>query len=103
LQKNKIKILKIGFMNANFPCDCPACRTPLKVKCLKCENCDTEVSGLFTLPVLARLQIDSQEFILQFVKSSGSLKDMAKYLGLSYPTVRNLLDEIIQKIKSYEN
>ncbi|MDR1611105.1 MAG: DUF2089 domain-containing protein [Candidatus Symbiothrix sp.] len=90
-------------MNTNFPCDCPSCRTPLKVKCLKCENCDTEVNGLFTLPVLARLPIDNQEFILQFVKSSGSLKDMAKYLGLSYPTVRNLLDEIIQKIKSYES
>jgi hypothetical protein len=90
-------------MNTNLPCDCPACRMSLKVKCLKCENCGTEVNGLFMLPVLARLPLDNQEFILQFVKSSGSLKDMAKYLGLSYPTVRNILDEIIQKIKSYEN
>jgi hypothetical protein len=60
------------------------------------------VSGLYDLPVLARLSSDDQSFILQFVKSSGSLKDMAKHLGLSYPTVRNLLDEIIKKINTYE-
>jgi len=74
----------------------------LKVKSLKCENCGTEVSGLYDLPVLAQLSVEEQDFILKFVKSSGSLKDMAKQLGLSYPTVRNLLDDIIEKINSYE-
>jgi hypothetical protein len=87
----------------NLPCTCPACRKQLKVKCLKCESCGTEVSGLYDLPVLARLSSDDQDFILHFVKSSGSLKDMAKHLGLSYPTVRNLLDEIIKKINTYED
>jgi hypothetical protein len=70
------------------------------VKSLKCETCQTEVSGLFNLPALARLSPDDQQFVLQFVKSSGSLKDMAKYLDLSYPTVRNLLDDIIERIKN---
>jgi hypothetical protein len=70
---------------------------------LKCETCGTEVNGLYDLPVLARLSNDDQEFILQFVKNSGSLKEMAKHLALSYPTVRNLLDEIIQKINRYEH
>jgi hypothetical protein len=54
------------------------------------------------LPALARLSVEDQDFILKFVKNSGSLKDMAKDLRLSYPTVRNLLDEIINKIKVYE-
>ena len=58
----------------------------------------TEVSGMFDLPALARLSPDDQQFVLQFVKCSGSIKDMAKYLKLSYPTVRNLLDDIIEKI-----
>jgi hypothetical protein len=53
---------------------------------------------LYPLPVLARLSTEEQDFILRFVKSSGSLKDMAKQLSLSYPTVRNLLDDIIKKI-----
>jgi hypothetical protein len=70
---------------------------------MKCETCGTEVSGSYPLPVLIRLSAEDQVFILQFVKSSGSLKEMAHYLKLSYPTVRNLLDEIIKKINSYEN
>ncbi|NDV95649.1 DUF2089 family protein [Dysgonomonas sp. 521] len=85
-----------------LPCNCPSCQTQLKVKSLACENCGTEVHGLYELPVLARLAVDEQDFILKFVKNSGSLKDMAKDLGLSYPTVRNLLDDIIEKLKSYE-
>jgi hypothetical protein len=69
---------------------------------MKCETCGTEVSGSYDLPVIDRLSLEEQEFVLHFVKSSGSLKDMAQHLGLSYPTVRNLLDEIIKKINSYE-
>ena len=83
-----------------LPCKCPSCQSHLKVKSLKCENCLTEVSGLYELPALVRLSLDDQQFILQFVKYSGSLKEIAKYLKLSYPTVRNLLDDIIEKLKS---
>lgn len=81
-----------------LPCHCPSCQSQLKVKSLACGQCGTEVSGLYDLPALARLSKDDQAFITKFVKCSGSLKDMAKELGLSYPTVRNLLDEIIEKI-----
>jgi len=42
-------------------------------------------------------------FIVEFVKSSGSLKDMARQLGVSYPTVRNMLDEIIEKLNNMDN
>jgi len=72
------------------------------VKSLKCDVCQTEVSGLYELPALARLSPDDQQFVLQFVKCSGSLKDMAKYMNLSYPTVRNLLDDIIERLKKEE-
>lgn len=85
-----------------LPCNCPSCQKQLKVKSLFCENCSTEVHGLYELPILARLSVDEQDFILKFVKNSGSLKDMAKDLGFSYPTVRNLLDDIITKIKTNE-
>jgi len=60
------------------------------------------VNGTYDLPVLANLPEDQQQFILRFVKNSGSLKEMASELKLSYPTVRNLLNDIIQKIESYE-
>ena len=51
---------------------------------------------------MAALGPDDQEFILQFIKASGSLKDMAKVLNVSYPTVRNRLDEIIEMLKRSE-
>jgi hypothetical protein len=85
-----------------LPTYCPSCHAQLKVKCLKCENCQTEVNGSYDLPVLALLSSDDQQFILHFVKNSGSLKEMASEMKLSYPTVRNLLNDIINKIDTYE-
>ena len=82
-----------------LPTSCPSCGTKLAVKRLCCETCDTEVEGLYVLPTLASLSQDDQEFILEFVKASGSLKEMASILKVSYPTVRNRLDEVFDKLK----
>ena len=81
-----------------LPLQCPGCDTYLKVSELFCEQCGTKVCGEFELPPLARLTEKEQTFVLDFVKASGSLKDMAKSMGLSYPTVRNLLDDLIIKL-----
>ncbi len=89
-------------MQKNLPHICPSCSATLRVKSLVCERCSTEVTGIFGLPLLASLTQQEQDFIVAFVKSSGSLKIMAQQLGLSYPTVRNLLDDIIQKIETGE-
>lgn len=85
-----------------LPSSCPSCQNQLQVKCLKCENCGTEVTGSYELPLLARLSEEDQQFILRFVKSSGSLKEMAAQMKLSYPTVRNVLNDIISKISNNE-
>ena len=87
-------------MQKNLPHICPSCASTLKVRTLICEKCTTEVTGIFSLPILASLTQHEQDFIVDFVKSSGSLKIMAQKLGLSYPTVRNLLDDIIMKIET---
>jgi hypothetical protein len=91
--------LKLNFM---LPCYCPGCASQLNVKSLKCAQCGTEVMGDYALPVLLLLSSGEQDFVLSFVKYSGSLKEMANQLKLSYPTVRNRLNEIIEKIQSYE-
>ena len=85
-----------------LPTYCPSCNSQLKVKCLKCENCQTEVTGSYDLPILALLSPEDQQFILRFVINSGSLKEMASELKLSYPTVRNMLNDIINKINTDE-
>ncbi len=85
-----------------LPISCPSCGGKLSVKHLHCDKCETGVEGLYPLPVLAGLAQEDQEFILEFIKASGSLKEMASKLDVSYPTVRNRLDEIIEKLKQSE-
>lgn len=81
-----------------LPLHCPACETPLKVGRLFCIQCGTEICGTFDLSPLAQLSEKEQTFVIDFVKAGGSLKEMAKKMNLSYPTVRNLLDDLIEKL-----
>ena len=95
-------IMLLFFAMKRLPVHCPSCDGPLAIKRLRCEACQTEVEGIYDLPLLASLSNDDQDFMLQFVKASGSLKEMAKLLGVSYPTVRNRLDDIIETLKKNE-
>lgn len=89
-------------MNKKLPLKCPSCENQLQVTQLHCEECDTKVTGLFSLPDISQLPTEDQRFILEFVKASGSLKIMAQNMKLSYPTVRNILDEIINRVKNLD-
>ncbi|HMR17787.1 MAG TPA: DUF2089 family protein [Sphingobacterium sp.] len=82
-----------------LPTKCPSCDQQLMVSKLVCDHCETEVLGKYGLPLLMQLDIEEQEFVLQFLMNSGSLKEMANQMGKSYPTVRNKLDDLIDKIK----
>jgi len=84
------------------PSLCPACDGELAVSGLACLGCQTRVTGHYRLPPLLRLKPDDQRFIERFVLSSGSLKAMAKQLGVSYPTVRNRLNDIIGQIQNHK-
>ena len=90
-------------MNKKLPILCPSCNSELKVQSLYCDSCETTINGLYNLPLLLKLEQKDQDFIIDFVQSSGSLKLMAQKLKLSYPTVRNMLDELIQKINNLQN
>ena len=85
-----------------LPTICPACNADLSIKRLVCEGCQTSIEGDYELPLLARLPQEDQKFLAEFIKASGSLKEMATILGFSYPTVRNMLDEIINRLKQIE-
>ena len=86
----------------SFPVHCPSCSEPLAVTSLECSQCDTKILGHYAIPSFMRLCEEQQKFVLEFVLSSGSLKEMASKMWLSYPTVRNLLDEIIENLKKFE-
>lgn len=82
-----------------LPKTCPSCGGLLRVQVMHCVGCETKIEGDYELPELMRLSEENQRFIIDFVKCSGSLKEMAQKLGLSYPTVRNRLDEVISQLK----
>jgi len=86
-------------MTPKLPIQCPSCEDTLKVSQLLCDTCKTSVNGNFSLPLFLKLQQDEQDFVMQFLMNSGSLKQMAAEMGNSYPTIRNRLDDIIEKLK----
>src|SRR5215204_3846288 len=60
------------------------------------------IEGPFTLPPLAQLPADDQVFIAAFVRCHGSIKQMEKYFGVSYPTIKNRLNKIGSQLSFVE-
>jgi hypothetical protein len=56
------------------------------------------INGAFRLPPLAELTYEDQVFVAAFVKCHGSIKQMEKYFGISYPTVKNRLNKIGEQL-----
>lgn len=78
---------------------CPSCNSrELNVVKIECLSCKTKFEGNFSIPQLLQLSSEDLEFILNFVKCSGSLKEMSKIHNVSYPTFRNLLNQVIERL-----
>jgi hypothetical protein len=60
------------------------------------------VEGSFELPQLARLAMDDQVFITAFVRSHGSIKEMERVFGVSYPTIKARLTRIADSLEFVE-
>ena len=60
------------------------------------------VEGEFTLPELARLSPEDQVFIVAFLRSHGSIKEMEQTFGVSYPTIKARLTRIAGSLKFVE-
>ena len=86
-----------------LPTKCPSCGGNTQGHSLHCNDCGTTITGAYDIPPIMQLSAEEQTFISNFIKCSGSLKQMASDMGLSYPTVRNLLDDIINKLTKLEN
>ena len=66
--------------------------------------CDTGIAidGEFELPPLVNLSAEDQVFLSAFVRSHGSIKQMEKYFGVSYPTIKNRLNRIAGQLEFVE-
>jgi hypothetical protein len=61
-----------------------------------CRNCGTSLEGRFDLGRLFRLTTEQRHFVEVFIRCEGKLNRVQDELGLSYPTVRNRLEEVIR-------
>lgn len=71
---------------------------PVTVERVAIEGEDVAIEGRFELPPLAKLKSEDQIFVAVFVKSHGSIKQMEKYFGISYPTVKSRLNRIADQL-----
>lgn len=82
----------------SIPGECPVCRGEILVTRLACRECDTVIEGRFIAGPFSQLDSDQLVFLELFIKNEGKITHMEKDLGLSYPTIRNRLHEIIRSL-----
>lgn len=77
---------------------CPVCSGKLRAVRLKCGRCGTVIENEFELSKFEYLGDEQLRFMEIFVKCRGNIKDVEKELGISYPTVRAKLDDVISAL-----
>jgi hypothetical protein len=87
-------------MPKQTPHGCPSCGGSLIISELKCSSCDTVVRGEFFPTPFGSLSDEQLGFIRTFVMARGSIREVEGRLGISYPTVRNKLDEVIASLSA---
>ncbi len=96
---NEFDILEV-LMNRSLS-QCPVCGAPLTVARYHCESCETAIEGHFAaspFPALAALTHQQMEFLIAFIRCEGKFNRLEAELGLSYPTLRNRLHELIRAL-----
>ncbi len=84
------------------PQQCPTCGQSLEIRELACPACATVVRGRWSTSPFSRLSPDQQAFLALFVRSRGNLSEVERALGVSYPTVRAKLEEVIAALEEPE-
>lgn len=75
---------------------------PIIVERVRLADSEMAIEGAFELPELARLNLEDQVFITAFVRSHGSIKEMERVFGVSYPTIKARLTRIADSLKFIE-
>ena len=75
---------------------CPICQDDLIVTRLHCRNCDSTLEGHFELGRLYQLTPEQLSFVETFIRCEGKITRVEQELGISYPTVRSRLHDVIR-------
>jgi hypothetical protein len=74
----------------------------IAVERVRLRDKDIAIEGNFELPELARLDMEDQIFVIAFVRSHGSIKEMERVFGVSYPTIKSRLTRIADSLDFVE-
>lgn len=77
---------------------CPVCQDQLIVARLYCPSCATAIEGRFSLGRLSMLRQEQLDFVETFIRCAGKLTRVQAELGISYPTVRGRLEDVIRAL-----
>jgi hypothetical protein len=81
-----------------LPSNCPLCGGEVAVTKIYCRNCDSTIEGRFAAGAFSQLNAEQLAFVETFVRCEGKITRMEAELGLSYPTIRNRLHEVIRAL-----
>jgi hypothetical protein len=82
----------------SIPNRCPLCGGELTVTRVYCRDCDTTIEGRFASGPFSQLTPEQLNFMITFVRCEGKITRMEDEIGLSYPTIRNRLHEVIRAL-----
>lgn len=74
---------------------CPCCNETLKIAALQCPECGMEMKNDFELSAFDRLSNEQYAFLIAFLQQRGNLKNVQSELGVSYPTAKKKLDDLL--------
>jgi hypothetical protein len=80
------------------PRDCPVCGERLALTRLSCQDCGTELSGVFGACDFCALGEEDRDVLRVFLSSRGNMKDVERHLGVSYPTARSRFDALLGRL-----
>ena len=75
---------------------------PLIIERVRLAGKEIAIEGRFELPQLARLNSDDQVFVTAFIRCHGSIKEVERIFGVSYPTIKSRLNRISQSLEFVE-
>lgn len=83
--------------------ECPSCGEKLNIAVLHCSGCGMELHSNFPLSRFDLLSVEQTEFLISFLKQRGNMSLVQEELGVSYPTARRKLDDLLTTLELASN
>jgi len=89
---------EVRHLKYKMPGRCCICGHDITITSFMCPTCKSRTEGEFAPCRFCSLSSDQLDFIEVFLKCRGNIKDMEKELGISYPTIRNRLEDALKAL-----